>query len=436
MRPPAPWHILDVDLAERDGPFDPGIDRPALTILRYRGAVLGRTWLLPSDLPMTAAEFAELAGQICGSPVQELVRLHTQDDVLRVQGAPMRPDALAPGADALERLDAALSARRARPVSLTASIVICTRQRPQELAACLDAIAPEIAAGREVIVIDNGPDDVTRTVAETAGARYDVEPRPGVSRAKNRGIAMAQGDVVVCVDDDVRPEPGWIEPLLRRFDAPDVGVVTGLVLPAELDTDAQIGFEHDLGFGGMGLIPLVFDSAFLRDCPGSPPLWEIGAGANMAIRREVALKVGGFDPRVGPGVAGGAGDDTEFWQSVLLNGFSIRYEPLSVVRHKHRDTLADLKRQAHGYGKGHIIGLFVSYARTGEWRDLRRVFLTLPRRYYARRLLRAPLRWLKGDPDRLLWSSLRGYFSAFGHIGMAFSNPAPALTPDMKADSQ
>ncbi|MFD2816573.1 glycosyltransferase family 2 protein [Paracoccus aerius] len=75
-----------------------------------------------------------------------------------------------------------------------------------------------MAKGRDIVVVDNGPDPETEAVTRrNPGVRYVQEPRPGLSRARNAGIAVARGDVAVFVDDDVRPEPGWIEPLLAGF---------------------------------------------------------------------------------------------------------------------------------------------------------------------------------------------------------------------------
>ncbi len=420
MRPPAPWRILEVDLAEHDGGFDPGIDRPALVILRRHGAVLGRTRVLPSDLPMTAGEFAELAGRACGEAAMRLLGFGAAEDRQRPKRTPVPGETFALGADAFERLDAALAGRRARPVPCTGSIIICTRHRPRDLAACLDAVASEIAAGREVIVVDNGPDDETLAVAQRAGARYLAEPVPGVSRARNRGIAAATGEVAIFVDDDARPEPGWADMLLRRFDDPAVAAVTGLVLPAALETEAQIGFEYDLGFGGMDVLPLTFDSDFLEGWPEGAPLWEIGAGANMAIRCNHARSLGGFDERFDPRAAFGGLDDTEFWHRILLAGCRIRYEPLSVVRHEHPETLPELRKQAHYYIKGHNIGLFLSYARTRWNGHLRRAFWTLPRLHAGQ---------LRRTPSRLMWNSLRGYLASLRHVGLlrVASGPVSSL---------
>ena len=431
MSPSAPWQILDIDLAAQNGPFDPGIEHPALVILRYHGAVLARAHLLPCELPMTAAEFAAFAAQHCTATVHELLRLGATDDRLRPRPDPSRPEVL--GADCLAQLDDVLAARRARPITLTASIVICTRQRPQDLAACLKAIALEIAAGREVIVVDNGPDAETRAAANAAGVRYVVEPRPGLSRARNAGVCAATGDVVIFVDDDVRPEPGWVDALMRRFDADDVSLVCGLVLPDTLETPAQIGFEYELGFGGMGLLPLRFDAEFRAAWRNGVPVWNIGAGANMAVRRRRVTELGGFDERIGPGAAGGCGDDSEFWHRLIFAGDTAIYEPLSVVRHKHRRDWAALKRQAYGYSFGHLVALFVQYARDGDRGDLVRAFFVFPA-WLLLRAARAPLKRLRNRPDRLLGAWIRGYFASLRHVGLMRAAPGPASSLEKSRD--
>jgi glycosyltransferase involved in cell wall biosynthesis len=419
MRPPAPWRILEVDLAKHEGGFNPGIDRPALMILRRHGAVLGRVQVLPSDLPMSAGEFAELAGRACGDAVMRLLGLGMAEE--RPKRAPTPGEAFASGADAFDRLDAALAARRSRPVPCTGSIIVCTRRRPRDLAACLNAIGPEFAAGCEVIVVDNGPDDETCAVAKRAGARYLAEPRPGISTARNRGITAATGEVAIFVDDDARPEPGWADMLLRRFDDPAVAAVTGLVLPAALETEAQIGFEYDLGFGGMDVLPLTFESGFLDGWSVSPPLREIGAGANHAVRCSHARRLGGFDERLGPGGVLGGFDDTDFWHRALLAGYRVSYEPLAVVRHRHPETLPELRKQAYFHSHGHTVGLFMSYARSGQNGHLRRVAATLPR-------------WHAGRPSQIMWSSLRGYLASLRHLGLLRAAPGPVSNLEKTRD--
>lgn len=422
MTPPAPWTILNIDLA--DGlPDLMTIETPGLLVIfRYRNAVVGKVHLLPENFPLRAADLALVAAQSTQGAIAELLRLGAQDKKAETPFSPVAPAGLSQilGPDVLDRLAEHLAERRSRPIGVSASIVICTRHRSHDLARCLEAIQSEIASGREVVVVDNGPDAATEAAVRAhPRLRYVIEPRPGLSCARNAGIAAASGDVVIFVDDDVRPEPGWIEPLLRRFAEPGVGVVCGLVLPETLETEAQIAFEYQLGFGGMGVLPLRFDAGFVEGWRRGVKVWRIGAGANMAIRRRTALALGGFDERVGPGAAGGCGDDSEFWHRVLFAGQSAIYEPLSVVRHQHRRDWPALDRQAYGYSFGHVVALFAQFARDGDRGDLIRAFVDFPI-WLVSRLLNAPRRRLAGKPDVLLGAWIRGYLAALRHAPMAF----------------
>src|SRR5687767_8018886 len=104
---------------------------------------------------------------------------------------------------------AALPANRRRlagrgPMNLpSASVVVCTRHRSEKLKRCLEAVGGRMPAPADVIVVDNtSGDPQTREVAHAAGARYLVEPIPGLSRARNTGARASGSDVVAFVDDD------------------------------------------------------------------------------------------------------------------------------------------------------------------------------------------------------------------------------------------
>lgn len=162
--------------------------------------------------------------------------------------------------------------------------------------------------------------------------------------------------------------------------------VTGLVLPAELGTAAQVVFEEGLGGFGRGCRSVVFDRSFHeQNRPRGVPVWQIGAGANMAVRREAFERVGMFDERLGAGAAG-CSEDSELWYRLLAEGWECRYEPSAVVFHHHRRSEAELRAQTRAYLRGHVAALFVQYARSGDRGNLHRAFLALPR-HFARRAL-------------------------------------------------
>jgi GT2 family glycosyltransferase len=287
------------------------------------------------------------------------------------------------------------------------SVVICTRDRPGELRRCLSSLPRQTLAPLEVIVVDNASTSAeTRQVAEAAGVIYVREDRPGLDYARNTGAATARGDIVAYTDDDVLLHPSWLENLAAAFDAPDVGAVTGLVLPAELASPAQLHFETFWSFG-RGYARKDFTPQAFAALRNAFPVWEIGAGASMAFRREVFAALGGFDERLDVGRAGCSGD-SEYWHRLLAGGYVCRYEPTSVAYHYHRNTDDGLAGQLFHYMRGHAAALLVQFERTGRIGNLKRAFLGLPLRY-ARRLMR------RSQPrDLYLEREIRGYVSGLG----------------------
>ncbi|HVR99011.1 MAG TPA: glycosyltransferase family A protein, partial [Thermoanaerobaculia bacterium] len=130
---------------------------------------------------------------------------------------------------------------------------VCTRNRGEDLAGCLEALERLDYPALDLLVIDNAPtdDSTERLVRERhPRVRYCREPRPGLDWARNRAILEARGEIVAFTDDDVRVDPRWARAIAEVFaDHPDVMAVTGLVAPYELETEAQALFETYGGFG-------------------------------------------------------------------------------------------------------------------------------------------------------------------------------------------
>jgi GT2 family glycosyltransferase len=265
----------------------------------------------------------------------------------------------------------------------------------------------------QIIVVDNASTDGrTCNVAQAAGAQYVREDRLGLDIARNVGARVARGEIIAYTDDDVILHPRWLERLVNAFDAPEVMAVTGLVLPAELETEAQRHFETYWGFG-RGYRRKDFGTAFFsQDRKHGCRVWEIGAGANMAFRREVFELAGYFDERLDVGAAGCSGD-SEYWHRVLTHGGICRYEPSAVVFHYHRRDFPSLGNQIFNYMRGHTVALLVQFERSGNFGNLRRAFFSMPG-WYARRLLR---RMLKGpiERDRFFWREFTGFLSGLGY---------------------
>jgi GT2 family glycosyltransferase len=300
---------------------------------------------------------------------------------------------------------------RAAPAArLDASVVICTRDRPEELRRCLASLPQQSWPAREIIVVDNASrDGRTREVAQAAGVTCVREERPGLDIARNTGARHATSTIVAYTDDDVLLHPRWLERLVAAFDAPQVAAVTGLVLPAELASDAQCHFEKFWSFG-RGYLRRDVGAAAFADVQRARvyPAWEIGAGASMAFRRDVFERIGGFDERLDVGQAGCSGD-SEYWYRLLANGLTCRYEPRSVALHFHRRTVDGLAHQIHHYMRGHAAALLVQAERTGLAVNRRQAWLTMPR-WYAGRLW-SRLRAGPRPADRFLRQEILGYLS-------------------------
>ncbi len=238
------------------------------------------------------------------------------------------------------------------------SVIVTTCAQAESMLATVASILACEPAPLEVIVVENRPDGspVAAALRDRFGGdgrvRYVAESRVGLSWARNAGINAAAGDVVAVTDDDVLVDRRWIDWLGRAFASePDVVCVTGLILPADLETDEQVLMEQFAGFG-KGFERRVFRLA-APTSPLSPfAAGEYGSGACTALRREIARELGGFDQALGAGTRARGGEDLDLYVRVLLAGYAIVYEPAAMLFHRHPDRAEHLRREVFGYGVG------------------------------------------------------------------------------------
>jgi GT2 family glycosyltransferase len=431
-----PRRVVHVDLADGLPDLRPDPDgRHLFVVFWWKDAALAHAELAPDQLAPHG--LANVVAHLVAPAVGDLLFPTGFEGVDRTLPPLPRPPApeLA-GLVALEEPLAQLEARReGRPprTSLSSSVVVCTRERPETLRRCLESITAAAVPPEEVIVVDNAPQTaLTRqVVGDFPAVRWVAEERRGLSAARNTGVAEASGEVVVFTDDDTAVHPDWLWRLLEGFDSPPVMAVTGLVLPAELDTEAQVIFQQWFGGFNHGYRRMRFGRDFFeatrRD---AAPVWKIGAGANMAVRREAFDLVGGFDERLGAGAAG-CSEDSEFWYRLLAAGCECRYEPRSIVFHHHRRDHAGLERQAHDYIRGHVAALFVQFANSRDGGNLRRALVDLPRtlaRRGAAELAKRAFTTLGIASYARIGTyraELTGYLRGVAHLPSAFEGPAP-----------
>ena len=283
---------------------------------------------------------------------------------------------------------ASLSRAARTPHGLSVSIVVATRDRPGDLQRCLRSLEGQRSNRRiEIVVVDNNPGSrlTRRALRDFPDVVVVDEPRPGLSYARNRGIAAATGDLIVTTDDDVTCPDDWIERLVAPFQRDDVMIVTGNVLPAELDTHAQRVFESYGGLG-RGWQRRIVDAEWFGQFRRAVPTWRLGCTANAAFRRSIFGNpdIGLMDEALGAGTPTGCSEDTYVFYRVLKAGYAIAYEPDAFVWHRHRRSMKAVRRQIYSYAKGHAAYQLTTWLRDGDRRGVTRILYELPGVYLRR----------------------------------------------------
>lgn len=227
------------------------------------------------------------------------------------------------------------------------SVILCTYNRCRSLATALESVAlsqiPETVSW-EVLVIDNNSKDETREVVEEFSRRhpgrfrYLFQPQPGKSNALNSGIREASGEILAFMDDDVTVEPEWLQNLTSVLRHQEWAGVGGRILPERNFTPPTWLSLRDK----YALAPLaVFDIG-----TQAGEMYEAPFGTNMAFRRDVFSRYGGFRTDLGPKPGAGVqhNEDSDFGSRLLAAGERFWYEPSAVVYHS---MPAERLRKAH-----------------------------------------------------------------------------------------
>ena len=224
-----------------------------------------------------------------------------------------------------------------------ASVLVCTHNRADSLQATLDALVagcqpPDCRT--EVVVVDNNSGDRTRAVVEATArrsripVRYLFEPRQGKSFALNLGLSEAVGDIIAHTDDDVIPQPGWLDRIVEAFRRHDIAFAFGKVLPrwgALPPPELLVPRAHEI-WGPLALLdygdaPRVYE--------GDAASQRLPVGANLAFQRETLRQIGGWRTDLGK-VNNSliSGEDHEVFFRLKAAGlFRGLYDPSIVVRH-------------------------------------------------------------------------------------------------------
>ena len=215
-----------------------------------------------------------------------------------------------------------------------ASVVVPVYNHVDATLACLRALAAHPpAAACEVIVVDDGSRDATAEwMPQVAGLRYHRRAaNGGFIAACNDGASLARGEVLVFLNNDSIPQPGWLDALLATFDArPDAGLVASQLLypDGRLQESGGVVFADGSAWS-YGRFEAADDPryAYLRET-------DYGSGAALAIPRALFGSIGGFDTRYAPAYY----EDTDLAFAVRASGHSVLVQPASRVLHDEGTT--------------------------------------------------------------------------------------------------
>jgi GT2 family glycosyltransferase len=213
------------------------------------------------------------------------------------------------------------------------SVIVCTHNRPQDLRRCLAALGA-LEDPVEVIVVDSASQPPCRNLVEgysgvVTSLRYVREEQPGLSRARNRGIAEATGQIVAFIDDDTAARRDWGKHLLAAFDADlEVGCVGGACIAAFENGVRRPRWLSDrlLQFAGI--------TRFGQQAREARSSAEWPFGANMAFRREALPSDQPFPENLGRfGDTLLSGEEFALVETARAAGWKIWLEPDAVVKH-------------------------------------------------------------------------------------------------------
>jgi GT2 family glycosyltransferase len=203
--------------------------------------------------------------------------------------------------------------------SVPISVVICTRDRPDDLGRCLDAVKRLEPQPMEVIVVDQGSMPSATPVYD-AGIRHQFMRERGLSLARNEGLALARAGIVAFLDDDCVVGPTWAADVAAVFNRhPDAGIVFGTVVASSPAIDAYV--------------PVYSIPGERRLVGRRSAATAHGMGAAMYVRGTAAAVVGEFDSRLGAGAELRSSEDWDYTFRALAAGIVVIETPTVVVQH-------------------------------------------------------------------------------------------------------
>jgi len=283
------------------------------------------------------------------------------------------------------------------------SVVICTYNRAKTLSTAVESLAVQSLPDSlvwEIVVVDNNSPDQTRQVVEDLQRRYPeriryvLERMQGISNARNAGIMAAKGEIVAFLDDDETATTDWVQNLTANLHTGEWAGSGGRVLPpASFTPPSWLSIKGSFASGPLAAFDLGLE-------PG--PLSEPAFGANMAFRKEVFEKCGGFRTDLGRiGKSMLSNEDTEFGRRVMAAGLRLRYEPSALTYHPVEDSRlkkqyfldwwyckgrSDVRELGNPAGTMLILGIPLRLFRAFPWAIMRWMVSVEPSQRFGRKI--------------------------------------------------
>jgi glycosyltransferase involved in cell wall biosynthesis len=199
------------------------------------------------------------------------------------------------------------------------SIIIPAYNAAQTLPACLEALKKQTQPPDEIIVVDDGSQDQTAQVARAHGAHLLEQPHQGPAAARNLGIDLASGNIVLFTDADCEPEPTWVTEMMRPFADPRVVGVKGSYRTHQQERVARLAqCEFEERYDRLERLATI----------------DFIDSYSAAFRLAVLREMGGFDPAFPQA----NNEDVDLSYRLARAGCRLMFNRQAVVYHRHANS--------------------------------------------------------------------------------------------------
>ncbi len=226
------------------------------------------------------------------------------------------------------------------------SVIIATRNSERFIGECIESIMNQDYRNFELIVVDDFSVDSTKKKIKLMQKNYPVKlielkQHSGISKARNNGIKIAQGELIAFTDDDIIATKSWLTELIKGFTDNKTVSVGGPNLVPKNASEKEKTVDEILGFiSGIG-------SSYIKK---SDKIIEVkhNPSCNSIYTKEILEKINGFNENLS------SNEDAELDYKIRKAGFKIKFNPKAIVFHHRKDSAKKLFNQAFWFALGRM----------------------------------------------------------------------------------